>query len=205
LNKGVEFFIQTGDLTEGHYNPRRSDHVFEVSDLGFEAQANAVVERFPNLDGKQLYFILGNHDLTFAEVNGAHIGQAIEERRKDFHCLGTEEADLIVGEKQKGIIRIVHPSKTGASYALSYRPQKMIEAMSPGEKPNVLIIGHYHKIEQLFYRGVHTFQAGTMQSQTPFMRNKSLAAHKAGWIIEQESSKDGSITSLNAELIPFYK
>jgi hypothetical protein len=36
----------------------------------------------------------------------------------------------------------------------------MIEAMPGGEKPNILAVGHYHKMEQIFYRNIHAFQTG---------------------------------------------
>ena len=58
------------------------------------------------------------------------------------------------------------------AYALSYKIQKMVEAMSGGEKPNILAVGHYHKLEMFPYRNVQCFQTGTFQAQTPWMRGK---------------------------------
>jgi DNA polymerase II small subunit/DNA polymerase delta subunit B len=81
----------------------------------------------------------------------------------------------------------------------------MVEAMSGGEKPNIVAVGHYHKAEYLFYRNVHCFQTGCFQAQTPFMRGKNLAAMMGGWIVDVTVAKDGSVLSITPEFIPFYK
>lgn len=91
------------------------------------------------------------------------------------------------------------------SYAISYKIQKMIEAMSGGEKPSILAIGHYHKAEYIMYRNVHSFQTGTFQAQTPWMRGKGIAAMMGGWIVEIEVDSDGSILRIRQEFIPYYK
>jgi DNA polymerase II small subunit/DNA polymerase delta subunit B len=82
---------------------------------------------------------------------------------------------------------------------------KMIEAMQGGDKPNILAVGHYHKIEYISYRNVHAFQTGTFQAQTPWMRGKGIAAMMGGWIVEVDVDGDGSIRSIKQELIPYYK
>lgn len=85
-------------------------------------------------------------------------------------------------KRQKTIMRLFHPGG-GTAYALSYHPQKWAESLSGGEKPEIAGIGHYHKIEQLFYRNIHIFQTGTFEAQTPFMRRKKLAANLGAWIL----------------------
>ena len=91
------------------------------------------------------------------------------------------------------------------SYALSYKTQKIIEAMSGGEKPNILVVGHYHKMEQLFYRNVHAIQAATLCAQTRWMRGKGIAAAVGGWIVELRVDDEGSITRITSTFFPFYK
>ena len=80
----------------------------------------------------------------------------------------------------------------------------MIEAMPGGEKPNILAIGHYHKMEQIFYRNVHAFQTGCLQAQSGWMRGKGIAAMMGGWIIEVEVDKKGEINRIKSEFFPFY-
>jgi hypothetical protein len=66
------------------------------------------------------------------------------------------------------------------------------------------LVGHYHKAEYNFCRGVHAVQTGCLQDQTPFMRKKKLAAHLGGWIIEFSTDDQGAITRFKQEFIPFY-
>ena len=87
---------------------------------------------------------------------------------------------------------------------MSYKPQKMIEAMQADTKPNILAIGHYHKGEYLFYRNVHAFQTCCFQAQTPFERGKGIAISMGGWIITIKVDERGYIQSITPELIPFY-
>jgi hypothetical protein len=90
------------------------------------------------------------------------------------------------------------------SYALSYGLQKMIDAMSGGEKPNIYLGGHHHKAMYLFYRNIHAFECGTTQAQTPWMRGKRIPAHMGGWIVEIHVDEEGTITRCKGEFIPFY-
>jgi hypothetical protein len=101
-------------------------------------------------------------------------------------------------------LELRHPLD-GTAYAISYKTQKLIEAMSGGEKPNILAVGHYHKMEYIFYRNVHCFQTGCFQAQTPWMKGKQIAAFMGGWIVEVNVNDDGTITRIKQEYIPFYK
>lgn len=102
------------------------------------------------------------------------------------------------------ILELNHPGD-GAAYALSYTIQKLIDSITGGDKPNILINGHHHKAMYLFYRNIHAFEAGTTENQTPWMKGKKLAAHIGGWIIAVHVDKDGTITRCNSEFIPLYK
>ena len=101
-------------------------------------------------------------------------------------------------------LELRHPID-GTAYALSYKLQKMVEAMSGGEKPNILACGHYHKSEYFFYRNVHIFQTSSFQAQTPWMKGKGIATSIGGWIVEINVDNEGTITRIKQEYIPFYK
>ena len=73
--------------------------------------------------------------------------------------------------------------------------------MEADSKPNILAIGHYHKLEYLFYRNVHCFQAGCFQTQTPFTRQYSVHLG-SGITIEVDKEV---IFEIVPEMIPFYK
>jgi hypothetical protein len=89
------------------------------------------------------------------------------------------------------------------SYALSYKPQKIIESLEGGTKPELLTIHHFHKAEYLFYRNVHAFQGATLERQTPFMKNNGLAAHCGYWKIRMKVNPKG-ITEITPTYFPFY-
>ncbi len=101
------------------------------------------------------------------------------------------------------VLEINHPLD-GAAYALSYGLQKMIDAMSGGEKPNIYLGGHHHKTMYLFYRNIHAFECGTVQAQTPWMRGKRIPAHMGGWIVEVHVDDEGTVTRCKGEFVPFY-
>jgi hypothetical protein len=116
------------------------------------------------------------------------------------------EADIVLPAKNgtgKTVVRVLHPGG-GSSYAISYSVQKIIESYQGGEKPDVLLIGHYHKADYVFCRGVHAVQTGCTQDQSPFMRKKKLAAHLGGWIIEMATDENGAVTRFKQEFMPFY-
>ena len=73
-----------------------------------------------------------------------------------------------------------------------------------GEKPNVLLIGHYHKFEYGYPREVHTVQAGCTEDQSPFMRKKKIAAHVGGCTIEFDQDDKGIIHNFKVAWHPFY-
>lgn len=87
------------------------------------------------------------------------------------------------------------------SYATSYSAQKIVESLQGGEKPSVLMIGHYHKLLYAYIRNVHTVQCGTTQDQSIFMRKKKIEAHVGGGIIELYRDKYGSINRVRVDFI----
>ena len=196
--EGVDFVIHAGDIIEGLY-PNRSGQVYELEDIGIDAQLKHAIKEMKKVK-QPLYFITGNHDFTAKKIAGIVIGYRIEEKVKNAKFLGEDYGRLILKNGIK--IDVVHPYD-GTSYALSYKVQKRIDSMEGGSKPHLLFVGNYHKAEYLFYRNIHTFQAGTLQSQTPFMRGKGISAHKGFWIVELYSNKNG-ITKITPSFYPSY-
>jgi len=199
-SEGITEAYHTGDLTDGLHVHRGQE--YELYALGMEQQAQDVVDTYPSRKGMTTYYILGNHDLWYKQNSGGDISKLIDQHREDLICLGDSEADVFVGGKS--ILRLMHPGG-GSSYALSYKPQKIIESIASGNKPNILGIGHFHKALFMFYRNVFSYQTGTFEEQTPFMRSKNLMAHVGGWIIEGKSGRNGGIKEINARFIPYMK
>jgi UDP-2,3-diacylglucosamine pyrophosphatase LpxH len=190
----------TGDIDEGE--EMRIGHKYECYTQGADDHVKEIVKTYPEREGITTHFITGNHDASIIKRCGYDIGYAIQGQRKDMHYLGNSEA--LVYLTPNCTMQLSHPLD-GTAYAISYKTQKMIDAMSGGEKPNILAIGHYHKAEYIFYRNVHAFQTGCFQAQTPFMKGKGLAAMLGGYIVEIHVDSEGTINRIKSEFIPFYK
>ncbi len=183
---------------------------FDIHKQGVEDQCKYFAKVYPKILGIDTHFITGDdHEGWYVQREGIEIGKFMENKarevgRTDLHYLGHMEHDIVLkAKKGEAVLRIVHPGG-GSAYAISYTTQKMIESYSPGEKPHILLIGHYHKAEMLYYRGVYAIQGGCTMDQSPFMRKKRLAAHVGGWIVEYQQAPTGAIARLRAEWIPFY-
>lgn len=194
----VDYVFHVGDLIDGEKMYR--GHEYEIAIHGADSQLEHFVKNFPHVKSK-CYFITGSHDLAYWKSIGLDIGKRIEEQRDDFKYLGQEQAMLEIRPNVK--IALVHPGG-GTAYAVSYKSQKLIESFSGGQKPNVLLCGHYHKFDYLHYRNIHTFQVPTTQSQTPFMARKPTPAIMGGLVLDIYMDKKG-ISKLKTEYLPYYE
>ena len=197
--EGITDVYHTGDITEGL--KMRPGHEYEVYTVTADEMRDDVVKNYPKRDGITTHFITGNHDASIYKHIGYDIGQAIAEKRQDMKYLGKDCA--VINLTPNCTLELRHPWD-GTAYALSYKLQKMIEAMESDSKPNILAVGHYHKAEYLFYRNVHALQTGCFQGQTPFTRGKGISVHVGGWIVTVRVATDGTIKSIAPEFIPFY-
>ncbi len=197
--QGVQDFFITGDILSGHRVFK--GHEFELRDIGLEAQAARLKECAPRNGFSR--FITGNHDASFKHLVGVSVGKMIEQTVDTWEFLG-EEQGRVRWETPEGDfeLMLIHPGG-GSSYALSYRPQKIVESLEGGTKPNMLAIGHYHKAEMMpSYRNVCSVQTGTFEAQTPFMARQGLAAHVGGWLMEVVVGK--GYNTIRGEFVAFY-
>jgi predicted phosphodiesterase len=172
------FIVHAGDCVEGMMN--RPGSVYELSQIGYKAQRDKAVELFSAWD-KPLYMTGGNHNDSFNSKFGVgmDITEDICSRLPDAKYLGSLEGNIDING---ATIKVFH-GNDGASYALSYREQKLLDMMTVKELPDMLITGHTHKAMFMKYRGVYSLCAGTLQKQTPFMRSKKLPAHVGWWVV----------------------
>lgn len=91
-----------------------------------------------------------------------------------------------------------------SAYATSYAVQKIVESYQGGEKPNILLVGHYHKAEYGYPREVHTVQCGATQDQTPFLRKLKIQSQIGGWTVEFEQDERGLIHRFAPMFHAFY-
>ena len=198
--EGITTVYHTGDITDGL--KMRPGHEYELYEISADGQCDDVIKNYPRRKGITTHFITGNHDASLYKHVGFDIGKAIAKEREDMIYLGRDCA--IVDITPECNLELRHPWD-GTAYAISYKIQKMIEAMEADSKPNILVVGHYHKQEYIFYRNIHALQTACFQSQTPFTRGKGISVVMGGYIITAEVDKNGYIQGFTPTFIPYYK
>jgi predicted phosphodiesterase len=192
-----------GNWIEGQSRINQHD----ISVFGLDAQLAYFIEHYPRHDGITTHYIAGDdHEGWYQQREVFSVGEALQNKaramgRNDLHYLGYVEADVeLVGSKGSSVLRVMHGGG-GSAYAVSYRPQKIVESWTGGEKASVLLLGHYHKLSYNLTRNVHVVQGGCVCDQSIFMRKKSIEAHVGGCLIKLRQGKDGAIT----EFVPHFR
>jgi len=184
---------------------------YELLAHGVADQAMYCLDNYPQRSGITTHFITGAcHEGWWMAREGIDFGRYLQfeantQGRDDLHYLGYMEVDvkLIGPNKEFSYMRVLHPGG-GSAYALSYRPQKIIESLSGGEKPAVMLVGHFHKQANFTIRNVWTVLVGCMQDQSPFMRKKSIEAHVGFSVVEMQQDKRGAVRRLRVEETGYY-
>lgn len=199
-DRGIKDIYHTGDIDEGEQ--MRIGHQYDCYTQGADSHINEIVKNYPRFEGVTTHFITGNHDASIYKRCGVDIGKSIAAKRPDLDYLGRDCARIEI--TPNCILELRHPWD-GTAYAISYKTQKMMDGMEADSKPNILAVGHYHKMEYLFYRNIHCFQTGCFQCQTPFTRGRGISVHLGGWIVTVEVDKLGHIQMITPQMVPFYK
>lgn len=193
--EGIKNVYDLGDIDEGEQ--MRQGHQYECYNQGADDHTNEIIKNHPRRKGMKTYFITGNHDHSLIKLAGYDIGTAIANKREDMIYLGQSYAT--VNLTPNCILELRHPGD-GTAYAISYKVQKMVEAISGGEKPNILAIGHYHKMEQIFYRNIHCFQTGCFAGNTGIRMSdgslKKIKDVKVGDLVITHKSKAKKVTEV---------
>lgn len=206
---GVDRVFNSGNWIDGEARFNKHDLLVH----GMDNQCEYMADHYPERDGIVTYAVAGDdHEGWYGQREGVDIGKHAEDimrrnGRKDWVDLGYMEAFIELEHAKTGAtaeLLNMHPGG-GSAYAFSYKPQKIVEGLQGGEKPAVLLIGHYHKMIYCVVRNVHTVQTGAAQDQTPFMRKKGIDAHVGGGIIElAQDSATGAITSCKVEFFQYF-
>ena len=195
----VEAVFHCGDLVEGMKIGRIGTQIYELSDIGYEAQKAKSLQILSKYN-VPIYIISGNHDFYYQEYAGANIIKSLSDTLDNLTYIGHDSADIDI---DGAVIRLFHGGDGSNSYAVSYRLQKLCEAITGGNKPNILLAGHVHKFCYIFERNIHAISVPCMQMQTDFMRGKKLAAH-TGFLQLEFDVDDKQICNLSVTLFPFY-
>src|ERR1035437_1654490 len=206
--EGITDVFNSGNWIDGEHKFTRPESIVRP---GMDAQIEYLLENYPQKKGITTHYIAGDdHEGWYQQRECIEIGlylQLCAEKagRHDLKYLGYAEADVPL--KSPGgtiVMRVVHPGG-GSAYAISYTDQKRVESYQGGKKPQIEIVGHYHKYNVGYPREVYTVQAGCTCDQTLFMRKKRLQAMVGYCIIEiQQDTTDGHLCRARHEFIPFY-
>jgi hypothetical protein len=208
-DEGVETILHAGDVIDGWRVYRGQEFELHPNGRSWPEQRDMFSASIPTIPGLTTIFITGNHDNSFKKLIGMIAGEELAQARPDWKFVGQDVADIILRtvEKQRFTVRLLHPGGGINQYALSYRPQRIIEAIPGGQKPDLIGIGHFHKAFYIpNYRNIAALCVGCFQSQTPFMAQQSIMAHIGGWIITATLGERKKLTSrVSAEFISFYE
>lgn len=206
-DEGVMDVLHAGDVIDGWRVYKGQEFELRPEGKSWAEQKNLFINEMPRHDGQRTVFITGNHDVSFKNLVGLAVGDELAAVRPDWKFIGQDIGDVTLKTKQGQAfrVRLLHPGG-GTAYAVSYHAQKIVEAMSGGEKPDMVAIGHYHKAFFMpAYRNVESIQVGCFQSQTPFMIRQHIAAHVGGWILTVHLNERKKLTSrVKAEFVGFY-
>lgn len=204
--EGVSRVYLPGNYIDGEFRFNR----FELLDgcHGMTKQVDYFARRFPRRPGIDTYFVAGDdHEGWYAQSTGVDIGRYTERHareelgRHDLRYLGYMEAFITLLHAAHGTstqLLVAHPGG-GSAYAISYAAQKFVEALQGGEKPAVILFGHWHKIFDLLIRNVICLGAGCTKDLDSFGRKKKLAYHVGGLIVELWQDAKGAIVRYRTE------
>lgn len=207
VKEGITTVFHAGNIIDGYIARINGDSVFETT---IDGQSQYVVDNYPHRKGVKTYFITGDdHESWFSpgfNIGGYIAYLAADQGRTDLEYIGHVEADVELKNKQGSstIIKIQHPGG-GSAYARSYTGQKQVEALEGGEKPAILVQGHYHVSNYMQERNVHVIGMPGFQDQTIFARKKRLRMEVGGAILEfKVNPDDGAVTRCRVEFNRYF-
>ena len=205
-SEGVETVYQLGNIIDGEFRFNK----FDLLAYGIEAQIDYLIENWPERKGITTKFITGDdHEGWYIQREGINVGQYIQDKaqragRNDLEYIGHMERNIsFVNGEGSSWMRLIHAGG-GSTYATSYTSQKYVESLQGGEKPNIVLVGHYHKFDYGYPREVRIIQAACTEDQTPFMRKKKIQAMVGGVLIDFKQDRHGMIHRFNVCFEPFY-
>lgn len=211
--EGIESVLHCGDVTDGSGERGYRGHQWEVLEgcMDWRGCLRYAHENYPVRKGIRTYMIAGNHDLWEFDATGRDILHMLANGsseplcplppREDLVYLGQELADVTLGPGVR--IRLHHPGG-GSAYAVSYKLQKAIEAMPGGDKPHMLLMGHYHQSCDLFLRNVKGIQVPGMQWRTKFLQKHIREPVVGALIVRARIDGDGSLRDVKIETMLDY-
>ena len=180
--RGVSAVMHAGDVFAGvgMYRGQETDELLPAVDT-YSRQVDYAEAEYPARDGITTYMIAGNHDLdgAFSRSLSSPV-RALASRRRDITYLGDDRASV---ELTNGATVMIAHGRGPAGYAHSYRGQRFIESLGRRERPDLLILGHFHRAGFFVHDGVSCVLAACFQTQTPFLAANGIEPDVGGFVI----------------------
>lgn len=207
--EGIKTVYHAGNICDGYIARINGSSVYSHTMPG---QIDYVIKHYPQRKGIVTKLISGaDHEGWWVKDTGVSFGDQLERAAKDagrtdlIH-MGFVEADVTFTSKSTGdkvIMKVQHPGG-GSAYARSYKAQKQIEAFEGGEKPHILIQGHYHVSNVMMDRNVYVVNMPGFQDQTVFARQKNLRMEVGGAIAEFTVAPGGGVGRFRIEMNRYF-
>lgn len=214
--EGITDVYHAGNVIDGFLPRINAFELLAEAGPSIERQCAYAAKVYPKKKGIRTHFVTGDcHEGWYASGSGLNVGAAMQRifrqnDREDLLYKGHIEFDVELRPEglRKGlrgpILRVMHPGG-GTSYAKSYKGQKWAESLQGGEKPQIALIGHYHKLGYFLERNIHVFLAGCTSDQSIFMRKLQLQADVGYRILEILPDKHtGAISRIREEMVTFF-
>lgn len=202
-SRGAREILHPGDVLDGCYR----HGTFELTHSGIEEQTRDLFEVLPALPGLTYHCITGNHDDTFADHVGMDPGGYVQNwfearGRRDVKFHGRRGAYLRI---RGAVVELWHPKKS-PGYAVSYGLQNHIRDYGVGQKPDVLLVGHWHTWCYLEQRGVHALACGTFQgSGSAFGKSLGGAPSMGGTLLTWETTATRTLRRFAVERRAYFE
>ncbi len=206
---GITTVFHAGNIVDGYVARINGGSVISST---IDGQAQYVIDNYPQRKGITTHFITGDDHEGWWMKEGFNFGAylmylAEKQGRADLNYIGHVEADVELKDAKRGtstIIKIQHPGG-GSSYARSYTGQKTVESFEGGEKPHILVQGHYHVSNYCQERNIHVISLPGWQDQTIFARKKRLRMEVGGARVSFKTNPDdGTVTRCRVEFTRYF-
>mgnify|MGYP002622044218 CR=1 FL=1 len=206
---GVSVVLNSGNWIEGEARFNRHD----IDIFGMDQQIENLVQQYPQVEGITTYAIHGDdHEGWYGQREGIDIGRHTENLmrragRYDWVDLGFVEAYVELKHRNTGkgtFAHVLHPGG-GSAYAVSYKPQKIVESYPGGAKPAAVFIGHYHKLSYNHFRNVVCIQCGCTQDQSTFLKKHNIEPHIGAVIVRvKQDPKTGALVECQTHWMHYF-
>lgn len=166
--EGIDTVYQLGNMVDGEARFNKFDL---LTPPGFESQIGHLIEHWPKRKGMTTHFVTGDdHEGWYVRDFGINFGRVMELHaqeagREDMKFLSHMEHDVeLKAPNGSSFMRLMHAGG-GSAYAISYTSQKYVESLQGGEKPAVVLVGHFHKFSYEYPREVHVVQVGCFRGE----------------------------------------